>query len=686
MRLAAALALAFVFPALAGCFHEATTPPPTNIGGDGNGDGNGATATPGKHLSVAFEGGPFSEGGKPTLVFTNTGDTTLDGALLVELVDPSGFAIARTEQPGVKLVPGASVRFSWGLPAKLEGGTYAWNATLDGASASVTAPVGGSAGAGEGPIPLGVSPPALEVSTPKTTFERDEPILITLKNTGGHPARGRVNVSIHGPATSMPTGGTHTAPEVTSQSLLDVRIDPGSQLTIPAMLIPLGAIPVGTPQYYIFVEWARGGRAVTNLFIDNQTARPTPTPGILQRSFEAGPTYNWDGNRTITVAGASGAHPFKIYLHHATTDDVSAGHAPASLVPSPGYVTSIESAFVASWNKYKEQGWALPQIPIHAYIDNPGGEALGTFQPSEYGGHIIIGPESLHTDKSVGARTTVAHELFHAFQTSYDYDEGFLVEGFATWIMDLPFSGSKDYLGQARAFINNPDDKPLQYREHELVLFTKWVADKHGFAKMKELTEKTRDYDNEAVFAATFGKSFDALWIEFVNDLAKRNVAGRIAGGAAGDSDELFEKTGVFGLKAWEFYYDGSATPRLLSTEKAARTLKLPISNFEVEMIDEDVGQVKHAYGIDVYRVTPDGASPPTSSDDVKVKFTTLDADTVFTVLLATRPEGSSGAWSVQTMTSGTAVTVADLQDTDALVFITRAAAGNGKYEIELRP
>lgn len=676
MRHAVARLLAVLLTAtlVAGCFSPGgTTEPPKNINpGDGNGGSTQPPLLPGKHLNVTLESTALSEGASAKLLFANPGDVALDGSLVVDLVDPAGIVIARTTQPGVKLEPRGKVTFTWPLPAKLEPGAYSWNATLDGASAVASAPVAGTAEVGEGPPPLGFTPVYhLEVLTDKSTYERDQPVVVTLANKGNVPARGALTVTIHGPAATTPTGSTHTAPEVARFATTSALVPAGGNVTLAPLTIPLGAIPVGLPQYYVFVAWAHG-TAITNLFVDNRSEKPAPTPGALAKTFEAGPTFNWEGNDTITVVGANGK-AFQIFLHYATSVDQQQGEAPSAIVPSPEYRTTVKNAFTTAWNYYKAEGWLLPQMPIHAYIDNPGGSALGTFQPTAYGGHIVIGPETLHTGKS-DPRTTVAHELFHAFQTRYDYDEGMLVEGYATWIMDKPF-GTKDYLGQARAYINNPDNKPIDYQEHEFVLFMRWLDEDATYGpKLKQLTENSANYDNEALFAKTFGKSFDALWTEFMNDFAARNFA---------DRAELFEKTGVFGLKAWQLFYTGAATNT--TKEKADRTLKLPVSNFELEMIDEDVGQVKHAYGIDVFSIEPAGASSPTSdADDITVSFTSRNAETSFTVLVATRAKGTTDPWTVTPIGAGK--TIANMKQVDILVFITRGAGGTGHYDLVVSP
>lgn len=104
-------------------------------------------------------------------------------------------------------------------------------------------------------------------------------------------------------------------------------------------------------------------------------------------------------------------------------------------------------------------------------------------------------------------------------------------------------------------------------------------------------------------------------------------------------------------------------------------TKRRPISR----PIDEDVGQAKHAYGIDVYHLN--GQDATSNSDTVRLTFTSLNSETTFTVLLAVK---TGTTWTVTPITPGTPVTVRDIIANESLVFIARGAGGTGVYEMTM--
>jgi len=115
--------------------------------------------------------------------------------------------------------------------------------------------------------------------------------------------------------------------------------------------------------------------------------------------------------------------------------------------------------------------------------------------------------------------TTVAHEVFHAVQASYDFYEGlWIIEGTATYMMDEVYDYVNDYVGWANELLLDPD-RSLTSLSYNSVLYWKYLSEHYGGVPVvRTILQETVASDGvDAVDKALqlYGTSYQTSFIEW---------------------------------------------------------------------------------------------------------------------------------------------------------------------------
>ncbi len=340
-------------------------------------------------------------------------------------------------------------------------------------------------------------------------------------------------------------------------------------------------------------------------------------------------------------------------------------HYDSALVTAD-YARKVTAGISTAWDFFEAKGFTAPTKPVHAYIERPASDKeLGTLSTQPWGLKLVVAPENMFSKTDPDAQTpaiVAAHEVFHAFQTSYDLEEGWLVEGMATWAMDK-VHGTRSGLGHAIQFLNNPDSKPAQYLEYGLVLFLMHLEEKHGEAAVWNLLSVSRDYENRYVFEKAFNADYDDLWAGFVKAIAEKDFTAR---------DRIFrtpirEGDIIRTFRDLQNFTWSVSGPTTLGQAVVGGAVKDAASDETPE-----AGRIRHAYGIEALRIERSKADP--------ITLTFLpDANTAFHAFLAI-DDGKTRV--AHPLTADTPFTVNAPLDAEVLLVVTRNGAGIGVYDV----
>ena len=125
-------------------------------------------------------------------------------------------------------------------------------------------------------------------------------------------------------------------------------------------------------------------------------------------------------------------------------------------------------------------------------------------------------------------RVTVAHELFHAIQRSYQIHPTFnifLYEMTSTWIEDIAYPDVNDYIYWTDTFFDNPEQAISDTDGYSIALYGHYLTSVVNSGIIKEIWEKFSNVNNATysinfVLDDTYNSSFIDSWIDFCS----RNV------------------------------------------------------------------------------------------------------------------------------------------------------------------
>lgn len=121
-------------------------------------------------------------------------------------------------------------------------------------------------------------------------------------------------------------------------------------------------------------------------------------------------------------------------------------------------------------------------------------------------------------------KVTIAHELFHAIQRSYQISPAlstlFLYEMSSTWVEDIVYPNINDYIYWTDNFFDNPEQSIDETNGYSIALYGHYLTSEFNDSIIREIWERFSIYNNatssiEYVIDNNYSSSFIETWVDF---------------------------------------------------------------------------------------------------------------------------------------------------------------------------
>jgi hypothetical protein len=235
-----------------------------------------------------------------------------------------------------------------------------------------------------------------------------------------------------------------------------------------------------------------------------------------QRPTEGG-SYAFDETDEVTsLDSADGA--VRVWYSTAGPNEVRAGDDDGDGVPD--FAQTVAEHASAALELYAELGFR-PVVSdegkggsdaMDAYLVDFGGDADGAYNAESCSKDVCSGYFAMENDFSgygyadvdTAIMVLTSHELFHAIQAAYDYDEeSWLSEGTATWAENVYDPGSSDFLGfcddylaDAGRSLDQPPGGPVPAFSYGTALWWFYLSERYGTDIIVGILEASAETDD----------------------------------------------------------------------------------------------------------------------------------------------------------------------------------------------